>query len=84
MRPNTSITLNLNLPHRVEHPRIEQVVEPRAGSWTHHVIIEKEADLDGDVRGWLVEAYTFAKSYGAQARPQRIIALTFYIIQAPN
>ena len=61
-RPNTSITLTLNLPYRVEHPRIEQVVEPRAGSWTHHVVIEKEADLDGDVRGWLVEAYTFAKS----------------------
>ncbi len=61
-RPEATITLTFDLPHRVEHPRIKQSVEPRAGFWTHHLIIEKEADLDGDVRRWLDEAYAFAKS----------------------
>jgi hypothetical protein len=60
-RTEASITLTFDLPRHIEHPRIEKAVEPRAGFWTHHVIVEKEADLDGDVRGWLAEAYVFAR-----------------------
>lgn len=59
-RPEGSITLTFALPRRVEHPKIEQAVEPRAGFWTHHVIFEKEVDLDDDLRRWLAEAYAFA------------------------
>ncbi len=58
-RPEGSITLAFALGRRVDHPRIEESVEPRPGQWTHHVIVEEEADLDGDVRGWLAEAYAF-------------------------
>jgi hypothetical protein len=61
-RPETSVTLAFVLPHRVDHPRIEEVVEPYPERWMHHIIIERESDLDGDVRGWLGEAYAFGRA----------------------
>ncbi len=56
-RANESVTLTFDADHRIDHPRIAQAVEPRPGRWTHHVVIEKEADFSHDVRGWLREAY---------------------------
>lgn len=56
-----SITLTFDLGRHVMHPRIKQAVEPRSGRWTHHVVIETEADFDGNVRDWLREAYCAAK-----------------------
>ncbi len=56
-RPDTSLTLTFDLEHKVDHPCIEEAVQPRPGRWTHHVIIEKESDLNDDVKGWLKEAY---------------------------
>lgn len=38
------------------------------GRWTHHVIIEKETDLDEDVKGWLHEAYVFSQSRKSKSR----------------
>jgi len=32
-------------------------VEPRPGKWIHHIVIEKEADFDNKVQGWIAEAY---------------------------
>ena len=61
-RREASVTLAFALPHRVDHPRIEEVVEPYPGRWMHHVVIVKESDLDGDVRGWLGEAYAFGRA----------------------
>jgi len=56
-RAENSITLTFDLKRRIGNVRIEDVVEPRPGRFTHHVIIEKESDLDEDVRAWLREAY---------------------------
>jgi hypothetical protein len=58
-RPENSITLAFGLGKRIVRSRIEKAVEPYPGRWTHHVIIEKESDLDDDVRKWLKEAYEF-------------------------
>jgi hypothetical protein len=60
-RPENSIVLTFGLRRHVEHKRIVQAVEPRPGRWTHHVIIDKEADLDEDVRAWLREAYDLSQ-----------------------
>ena len=60
-RPENSIILTFGLRRHVEHERIMQAVEPRPGRWTHHVILEKQADLDEDVRAWLREAYDLSK-----------------------
>jgi hypothetical protein len=60
-RPGNSIVLTFGLRRHIEHERIVQSVEPRPGRWTHHVIIEKEADLDEAVRAWLLEAYSLSQ-----------------------
>lgn len=60
-RPENSIVLTFGLGRRIEHERIAQAVELYPGRWTHHVIIENEADLDEDVREWLNEAYVFSQ-----------------------
>lgn len=60
-RPEKSIVLTFGLGRHIEHDRIAQAVEPYPGRWTHHVIIENEAGLDEDVRGWLREAYVFSR-----------------------
>ena len=60
-RSENSIVLTFGLRRHIEHERIVQAVEPRPGRWTHHVIIEKQADLDEDVRAWLREAYDLSR-----------------------
>jgi hypothetical protein len=63
-RLENSLTLTFDLNHKVENPRIEEAVEPQPGRWTHHVIIEKQSDLDDEVKGWLREAYENSVSRG--------------------
>ncbi len=56
-RPFNTITLALDLDHKVKDQRIREAVEPRPGRWTHHILIDSEKDLDNKVKGWLREAY---------------------------
>ena len=56
-REENSITLTFDLKRRIDDARIEEVVEPGPGRFTHHVIIEKESDLDDHMQAWLREAY---------------------------
>ena len=60
-QPENSIVLTLDLSRHVEDRRIKQAVEPRPGRWAHHVVMQKEADLDDTVKGWLREAYNRAQ-----------------------
>lgn len=52
------ITFGLNHPNK--SPRIALSVEPYPGRFTHHVIVEREAQLDDELLGWLDEAYSFS------------------------
>ena len=45
------------LPRRVEHPRIKKVIAYTPRAYGHHVDIRTPADLDGELAGWLREAY---------------------------
>lgn len=67
-RPDNSITLAFSLPKHVKHKRIEAAVEPYPKRWTHHVIIEKESDLDERVKSWLLKAFKY--SARTQAKDQ--------------
>lgn len=60
-RPGNSITLTFAAGRQIIHHRIAESVEPRPGRWTHPVVIEKEPDLDDDVKDWLREAFAFRK-----------------------
>jgi len=59
-RPAVYVILTFGLGYKLEHPRIAESVEPYPGRWTHHVIIQSVDEIDGQVKGWLKEAYTFA------------------------
>ena len=67
-QPENSITLTFDIARRIEHERIKSAVEPRPGRWTHHVVIEKESDLDETVCQWLREAYGSAQSRKTRRR----------------
>ena len=43
-----------------EAPRIVQAAEAYPRRWTHHVLVENEADLDGELMGWIDEAFQFS------------------------
>ncbi len=56
-QPQESITLTFALKCRIRNRQIKKAVEPYPGRWTHHVVIERPANLTKDVRMWLREAY---------------------------
>ena len=60
-RPLNTITLALDLDHKVNDPRIREAVEPQPGRWTHHILIDTELDLDEQVKACIREAYEKGK-----------------------
>ena len=53
-------TIGLN--RRLDSPRILQAVEPYPGRWTHHLLLSRPEEADGQLRAWLAEAYQFAQA----------------------
>jgi len=70
-RPENSITVTFDLKDRIKDRRIAQSVVPRPGRWTHHVVIEKPADFDTKVRGWLRKAHSFGQIDGRKKKVAR-------------
>ena len=60
--PEHCIVVTIGLSHQLESPRVAVAVEPYPGRWTHHVLISAEEQIDGELLGWLREAYEFAES----------------------
>lgn len=56
-RKAAPLVLSLSLPRRDPSPRWKQVVEPYPGRFMHHLELFDRSDLDGEVRGWLEEAW---------------------------
>ncbi|MFQ5890581.1 MAG: DUF5655 domain-containing protein [Gemmatimonadota bacterium] len=48
---------HLILPRRVESPRITRIETLGPRTHVHHFTVRDVAELDGEVRGWLQEAY---------------------------
>lgn len=63
-RPEDYITVTLGLNRRLDSPRVDKVSEPYPGRWTHHAALTREADLDGELLGWLEEARDFCRAKG--------------------
>ncbi len=60
-RPDPYITVTFGLGRRLDSPRIHGAVEPYPGRWTHHVLLGKTGQIDGELTGWLQEAAGFAR-----------------------
>jgi hypothetical protein len=54
------LVLTLSLQRRDSSPRWKEVVEPTPGRFTHHLELRSAADIDGEVRSWLQEAWAAA------------------------
>lgn len=60
--PEHCIVVTIGLAAQLESPRVAVAVEPYPGRWTHHVLISEEDQIDGELLGWLREAWKFAES----------------------
>ncbi len=58
-RPASFIVVTFGLQRRVESGRIDAVVEPYPNRFTHHVLISKPEEIDGELMGWVKEAAVF-------------------------
>jgi len=62
--PEVFLILTLGLGRRLGSPRVAVAVEPYPGRWTHHFILSEEGELDGELLGWIREAWEFAQTKG--------------------
>lgn len=58
------IVVSFGLGRREPSPRIGVAVEPYPNRWTHHVAVTTAAELDGELLGWLREAWDFCREKG--------------------
>ena len=58
--PEECIIVTFGLGAKVEDPRIAVAVEPYPNRWTHHVVVAREEEIDGELMDWIQEAYDFA------------------------
>lgn len=58
--PEAYLLVSFGLPYHKESPRIAQAVEAYPNRWTHHVVIQRAEEIDGELMGWLMEAYGFS------------------------
>ena len=59
--PEHCLLVTFGLSHRLEAPRIAVAVEPYPNRWTHHVVVSREEEIDGQLLSWLREARDFAR-----------------------
>ena len=60
LRPEPYLTVSFGLPRALESPRA-LAVPVRPNRWTHHVLIGRAEEIDGELMGWVAEARAFAE-----------------------
>lgn len=60
--PETCILVTFGLGYHLTSPRVATAAEPYPGRWTHHVVLSREEQIDGELMGWIREAYAFSQS----------------------
>ncbi len=59
--PEHCLMVTFGLGHQVDHPRIAVATEPYPHRWTHHVLVTREGEIDGQLLDWLGQAWAFAE-----------------------
>ncbi|MCI8442329.1 MAG: hypothetical protein HFG27_07350 [Provencibacterium sp.] len=59
-RPRSYITVTLGLSRCLSSPRIDAVVAPYPGRWTHYILLTGPEEIDGQLIGWVKEAAAFS------------------------
>lgn len=65
--PQECLLVTFGLERQLLSPRIAVAVEPYPNRWTHHVVVSRPEEIDGELLGWLTQAYHF----GQTKRPRR-------------
>ena len=60
--PKICLVVTLGLGYRLDSPRVAAASEPYPGRWTHHILVSEEGQIDGELMGWLREAWDFGES----------------------
>ena len=58
--PGHYIVLTLGLDRPLESPRASVVTEPYPGRWTHHFVLSRKEEIDGELMDWVKQAAVFA------------------------
>ena len=58
--PEQYLLVSFGLCAEKKSPRVARAVEAHPNRWTHHVIVERREDIDGELMGWIDEAYGFS------------------------
>ena len=66
--PEEYLMVSFGLPAQKKSPRIAASVQAYPGRWTHHVLVERAQDLDGELLGWIDEAHAFSMTKQAARR----------------
>ena len=59
--PEHCIVVTIGLSYKLESSRVAVATEPYPGRWTHHILISEQTQIDGELLGWLREAWEFAE-----------------------
>ena len=59
--PENWLTLTLGLPYPLESERAAVKTEVSPGRWTTHLVLGAPEEVDGQLLGWLDEAYAFSE-----------------------
>lgn len=60
--PKICLVVTFGLGYRLDSPRVAMALEPYPGRWTHHILVTTADQIDGELMGWLREAWDFAES----------------------
>ena len=60
-QPEGSLVLTLCLPAPLSSARAAVQTEPYPGRWTCHLVLKSAEELDGELLGWLREAYDYSE-----------------------
>lgn len=59
--PEHCLLVTFGLEYPLSSPRIAVATEPYPNRWTHHVVVARPEDVDGELLGWLEAAWTFSE-----------------------
>ena len=60
--PEGYLVITIGLPAPLESLRIAVKTEPYPNRWTHHIVISRPEELDGELTDWIRASYDFAEA----------------------
>lgn len=61
-RPRGSLGVSFGLGYELHSPRLFQTAHPTPRRWTHHVIVTRPEELDGELMEWLSQAHALMRA----------------------